>query len=585
MYYLKIALNMCKKRKEEVNIMKGDFHIHSMHSDGTHSVDFLCSVYKAENYNFIAITDHYTIPSSLRDDKVLEMKKELYGLDIILGSEQIALVNGEWVHLLCYFNSNKDLSKGILELLKGQENFTKAFNERVKEIMISRGVDIPDIDYNLIDPTSYMPILMEVCKRTGKTIKDTRREFFTLMNDLDYEGPTQLDFNTLIDEVHKSGGLVALAHPYQFKEETVLECLKSVDALECIYGTYTKEQIDNLKKLAKEYNVLITAGSDFHSEVRIDGKKHGDIGSVALTGEDLYKFIKKLKGDRFNLSYDEFVKKYSNDIDIKDCAQSHNPKEIILSNKSLKDKVKEWLMDIGVILKKDKCGEHYFATYEGKMVVLNLDDLSLNSTMFRLNSSKRQSMSILNHFNVPHVEVLDLSNNLRDALVKCNEYLMEYGKFVIRGDKGTCGTNTFIVENNNDISIALGKLFEKNVKPLMSPYYDAPYEYRVYYLKDRAELVIQKERNPDTGKHNLTTGAIATKVESEDKIFELEKICHQVASIFELNFAAIDILDTPEGFKVIEFGIPNIKRFSNLSAENEKLAKELYQKAFLYKMS
>lgn len=289
--------------------MKGDFHIHSQHSDGCHSVDFLCSIYQAENYDFIAITDHYVIPSALRDDNILAMKKELYGIDIILGCEQLALVNGEWVHLLCYFNNNKDLTEPILQLLQSQENFIKAFNERIKQIMKTKNIDIPDIDYSLIDPTSYTPILMEVCKRTGKTIRDTRREFFTLMKDIEFEGQTTLELQTLVDEVHKSGGLVSLAHPYQFKHETVLECLEYVDGLECIYGTYSEEQSNQLKQLAKQYNVLITAGSDFHSEVRIDGVKHGDIGSVALEGEDLYKFIKKLKGDKFDLTYDSFVTK------------------------------------------------------------------------------------------------------------------------------------------------------------------------------------------------------------------------------------------------------------------------------------
>lgn len=565
--------------------MKGDFHIHSQHSDGCHSVDFLCSVYKAENYDFIAITDHYVIPSSLRDDKVLEMKKELYGIDIILGTEQVALVNGEWVHLLCYFNNNKDLTEPILKLLKGQENFTRAFNERVKETMRARGIDIPDIDYNLIDPTSYMPILMEVCKRTGKTIKDTRREFFTLMGGLDFEGPTHLEFKTLVDEVHKSGGLVSLAHPYQFKPETVLECLEYVDGLECIYGTYSEEQRNKLKKLAEEYNVLITAGSDFHSDVRIDGVKHGGIGSVALEGEDLYKFIKKLKGDKFNLTYEDFVEKDSANIIVDNSNDASKDKKKETSTITLQDNVKSWLEEMGVALEKNYCDEHYFATYEDKTVLINLVDLSLNSTMFKLNSSKEKSMSILKHFNIPHIEVFDLPNDLDESMKICKEYLESHGSFVIRGDKGTCGLNTFFIYNEEDIASALYKLFEKNVKALISPYHNAPYEYRVYYLNDRAELVIKKEKNSVTGKHNLSSGASATVVNDKDLILKLEDICHKVANIFDLKFAAIDIMDTPEGLKVVEFGIPNIKRFASFSKENELLSKDLFQKAFKLKLS
>ena len=98
--------------------------------------------------------------------------------------ETVAEINEEHVHLLCYFNSNSDLSEKILTYLSGQADFVDNFHNRIKSVMKERGIDIPDIDYSLIDSTSYMPILLEVVKRTGKTIKETRREFFTLMSGL-----------------------------------------------------------------------------------------------------------------------------------------------------------------------------------------------------------------------------------------------------------------------------------------------------------------------------------------------------------------------------------------------------------------
>ena len=43
--------------------------------------------------------------------------------------------------------------------------------------------------------------------------------------------------------------------------------------------------------LAKKHKLLITAGSDFHS---YNDYKHGNVGCVRLTGEDLNKFLKKV---------------------------------------------------------------------------------------------------------------------------------------------------------------------------------------------------------------------------------------------------------------------------------------------------
>lgn len=179
--------------------------------------------------------------------------------------------------------------------LDGQAGFVCNFNERVKSIMKERGISIPDINYALLDPTGYMSILMEVVKRTCKTIKETRREFFTFMSGLGIPEHTKLTASELIEEVHKSKGLIVMAHPLQFKRETMMEAINmGIDGIEAIYPTYSEEERNELIEIAKANNILWTAGSDFHYTV-IDTKKHGEIGSVQLDGDALNNFIKKLK--------------------------------------------------------------------------------------------------------------------------------------------------------------------------------------------------------------------------------------------------------------------------------------------------
>lgn len=277
--------------------MKADLHCHTTGSDGRHNLDYLLEMYSKKGYGIVAITDHYTIADSIRDDKIIKIKEGLYDLKVIIGMEAIATINGEHVHMLCYFNKNEDLSDKILNYLSGQEDFTSAFNERVKSIMKEQGVDIPDIDYNLLDRTSYYPILTEVVKRTGSTIRDTRRKFFTYMEGIGVPEDKKLAPTELIEEVHKSKGLVFVAHPYEFKHETVLEAIKlGVDSIEAIYPSYSEEQKEALISLAKERNILYSAGSDFHCTI-VDNPKHGEIGSVSLEGEPLNKFMARLTGD------------------------------------------------------------------------------------------------------------------------------------------------------------------------------------------------------------------------------------------------------------------------------------------------
>lgn len=275
--------------------MKADLHCHSTGSDGRHSLDYLLEIYSKKGFNVVAITDHYTIAHSIRDDNIIKIKEELYNLKIIIGMETVAEVNDEWVHMLCCFNSNADLSDKIQHHLYGQAVFTAEFNNRVKSIMKEQGIDIPDIDYSLIDPTSYYPILMEVVKRTGDTIRNTRRKFFTYMKGLCVPEDTKLSTTELIEEVHKSNGLMFMAHPLEFKMGTMLEAIKlGIDGIEAIYPSYNETQRAELINLAKEKNILYSAGSDFHCTI-VDNPKHGEIGSVCLEGEALSNFLNKLQ--------------------------------------------------------------------------------------------------------------------------------------------------------------------------------------------------------------------------------------------------------------------------------------------------
>ena len=120
--------------------MKGDFHIHTTGSDGMYLLDLILESYKEKGYTHLAITDHYVISDSIRDDNIVKLKIQQYGINIIIGAEPVAEVNDEHLHLLCYFNSNKYLSAKFIKYMEGQENFVKVFNERIKSVMKARDI-------------------------------------------------------------------------------------------------------------------------------------------------------------------------------------------------------------------------------------------------------------------------------------------------------------------------------------------------------------------------------------------------------------------------------------------------------------
>ena len=69
--------------------------------------------------------------------------------------------------------------------------------------------------------------------------------------------------------VHAAGGITSLAHPryYGVDYETLIQHLKAskVDAIEAFHRSQSDEERYRIWKLAEQYNLRVTVGSDFHS--------------------------------------------------------------------------------------------------------------------------------------------------------------------------------------------------------------------------------------------------------------------------------------------------------------------------------
>ena len=74
----------------------------------------------------------------------------------------------------------------------------------------------------------------------------------------------------IVNLIHKNGGIAFLAHPYQYKftdTEKFLDKLYNevaLDGIECFYTTFSEKQTNYLVNFAKERNLLISGGSDYH---------------------------------------------------------------------------------------------------------------------------------------------------------------------------------------------------------------------------------------------------------------------------------------------------------------------------------
>lgn len=86
---------------------------------------------------------------------------------------------------------------------------------------------------------------------------------------------------------------MVLAHPVKIKDEIIEDILElDFHGIEAVYFKNTEEETKCFKRIAMEKDWFYTAGSDFHTDKRIDNR-HGKIGDVYLNKEEIEKFIKR----------------------------------------------------------------------------------------------------------------------------------------------------------------------------------------------------------------------------------------------------------------------------------------------------
>ena len=94
---IEAALNKALPKLIELKDIKGDLHVHSEWSDGSHTFDELIKAAKQREYEYIAITDHSKglgIANGLNEERLMEEKKaidalnkKLRGFKILMGIE------------------------------------------------------------------------------------------------------------------------------------------------------------------------------------------------------------------------------------------------------------------------------------------------------------------------------------------------------------------------------------------------------------------------------------------------------------------------------------------------------------------
>lgn len=231
---------------------KGDFHIHSTASDGELKPEEVVKLANSRGVDIISLTDHNTMQGV--EEAINAGKRQ--GVTVIPGVELSTRYNGERIHILGYFRDNR---------------------------------------YK--DPTFQKALILIKNKKADAAIdmfKRLRGFKFHLESD-DFRGGSRLTVESGIDFLKVFGALVVLAHPVVIRKESLTYIINlPFNGIEAKYFRNSEDDTKFFMNLAKDMGVFYTAGSDFHTNKRVD-LKHGLIGDRYLDEKEIEEFLGRLK--------------------------------------------------------------------------------------------------------------------------------------------------------------------------------------------------------------------------------------------------------------------------------------------------
>jgi 3',5'-nucleoside bisphosphate phosphatase len=261
-----------------------DLHSHSNVSDGLDSPAELVRHMAYAGIGAFALTDH----DSLQGVAEARREAEALGIELIPGIEISASFDGQDdIHILALFVDENDARlNGRLTIR--QENRRRR-GEKMAENLIAAGypLDLEAIRQEVGDGVWGRPHLARALVRAGHA-KDNDDAFdrFLQAGMPWYVTSERWDARDVVRSVHAAGGISSLAHAVWYRDvETMARALASegLDAIEVFHPDHGPEEEARFGHLARELELSITAGSDFHGTP--DGRKRP--GGVAGDGEML----------------------------------------------------------------------------------------------------------------------------------------------------------------------------------------------------------------------------------------------------------------------------------------------------------
>ena len=267
--------------------MKIDLHTHSHFSDGAHAPQFVVERALSNGVSHLAITDHDCLEGYL-DAVEIDLPESLR---LVAGVEISTLWERLEIHVLglCI----NPCHRGLKELLADQQQRRRNRFMEFGRVLVKAGIS--GLEQSLHGSPCRSPGRAHVARFLAENsrLNSHKKAFRALSrNGRFYVRPDWCTMSEAVQKIRDAGGIAVLAHPHRYplsksKFRRLLQEFRSAggEAMEIICSNMTRDKIVHLAQLSLEYQLWVSAGSDFHSS----DASWMDVGKLAPVPESAKK--------------------------------------------------------------------------------------------------------------------------------------------------------------------------------------------------------------------------------------------------------------------------------------------------------
>jgi predicted metal-dependent phosphoesterase TrpH len=273
-----------------------DLHTHSTHSDGSFTPKELMDYAYECGLAAIALTDHDVI-SGLKEaaERASELK-----IHFIPGVElEVEYEKGEFHILGLSLSQNlNDIEKVLIDIQQKRKNRNKYIVEKICAAGIKCSLDIIK-EYaggDLISRLHFAHFLID--KGIVGSVTEAFHQYLNSGKPF-YMAKEVLTLTRALQLIKHAHGKAIAAHPFTLNlswdklTNFLLSCKKAgLHGVEAYHSDFKKEECDKLDKFARQYGFIITAGSDFHGENRVERKLGISSSGMEIADDYARPFLK-----------------------------------------------------------------------------------------------------------------------------------------------------------------------------------------------------------------------------------------------------------------------------------------------------